>query len=106
MTSGSPKYPAKHCHVYEYSTIEATPQKLNYAPLYPKAHVKHNHHHEEPVMEAPRRVRVIEYEFAPRHVKADDHHVSEENVDKEAEEFIKGEHKRFELSKLISMAAG
>lgn len=57
-------------------------------------------------MEAPRRVRVIEYEFAPRHVKADDHHVSEENVDKEAEEFIKGEHKRFELSKLMSMAAG
>ncbi|KAJ4711008.1 hypothetical protein OWV82_017097 [Melia azedarach] len=66
-----------------------------------------NNNYQEYVLEEPRRTPVIEYgpPRVPVHVKAN-HHKVEENVDEEAEEFIKMEHKKFQLSKLRSELSG
>ncbi|CAK7332545.1 unnamed protein product [Dovyalis caffra] len=49
--------------------------------------------------------QAVEYEKAPVCVRVGDNVVCSENVDEVAEEFIKLEHKRFELSKWMSMKA-
>lgn len=91
--------------VYESTMVEATrPARVtDIGPRYSDGLVEYKNDYEERVVEAPR-VRVKEYhEFATQHVKPGHHHAHVENVDKEAGEFIKLEHKKFELRKLMSM---
>ncbi|KAL4638917.1 hypothetical protein ACB092_03G180700, partial [Castanea dentata] len=74
-------------------------------PQYPKVqqHVTYNNDYEEErVTEAPRRVRLAGYEYAPQYAKLSGNHVHKA-VDEEAEDFIKLEHKKFETSKMMSM---
>lgn len=126
MSFGSNQYydhPAKKYHgrdtsedyqVYESTMVEsARPagRRTDGGFRYPTVQqVEYNNDYEERVVEAPR-VRVMEYQettFAPpgpHHVKPRHHHVHVENVDKEAEEFIKLEHKKFELRKLMTMSS-
>jgi hypothetical protein len=101
--------------VYESTVVEAAPPMPavrftgHHGPSYhPNAPVEYNNdydydYEERRVVEAPRG-RVVEYEYvATQHAKpAHHHHAHIQNVDKEAGEFIKLEHKKFELRKLMS----
>ncbi|KAF5450228.1 hypothetical protein F2P56_030595 [Juglans regia] len=60
------------------------------------------------VDQALERVQVTEYELAPQQPlkPSRHHHVDSENVDKEAEEFIRAEHRLFWLSKMMSRTDG
>lgn len=85
-------------------------------------HAKHHHHWEASndyqyptfnnenvyLLDPPKRNQVVEYEKAPVYVDqvGNNDKVSKETVDAEAEEFIKHEHKMFELSRWMSMRAG
>lgn len=91
-------------------STEVMPEKLN---LYPEVYENYNinGYEERDVVihdQTPERVRVrTEYEFAPQQPLKPSryhyhHHVDSEDVDKEAEEFIKAEHRMFGLSKMMS----
>lgn len=92
--------------VYQNTISDVMTESLNIdRPQYPKVqqHVTYNNDYEEErVTEAPRRVRLAGYEYAPQYAKLSGNHVHEA-VDEEAEEFIKLEHKKFETSKMMSM---
>lgn len=68
--------------------------------------VSHVHEYGEQARRAPVHGRVVEYEYprAPLWAQeANKYSNSEEDVNREAEEFIRMEHKKFELSKETSM---
>jgi hypothetical protein len=91
--------------VYESTTMVEAARPARVTDIGPRYSygVEYNNDYEERVVEAPR-VRVKEHhEFATQHVKPGHHHVHDENVDKEAGEFIKLEHKKFEQRKLMPM---
>ena len=92
--------------VYQNTISEVMTESHNIdRPQYPKVQqyvTYNNDYEEERVTEAPRRVRLAEYEYAPQYTKPSGNHVHEV-VDQEAEEFIKLEHKKFETSKMLSM---
>ncbi|KAJ7945447.1 hypothetical protein O6P43_030507 [Quillaja saponaria] len=105
--------------VYEASTLEYEPRRYTDSPRHPKAkaHVtfKTIDHAEERIPEASpssRQVRRTDYLYydqvpPPQSIKNDGriHRVIEEDVDEEADEFIKLQHKRIELSRLVSTRA-
>ncbi|KAH7570364.1 hypothetical protein JRO89_XS05G0093400 [Xanthoceras sorbifolium] len=75
------------------------------AQQYQYANVTQHNNYEDYVLQDPRRTHAVAYERprAPVRVNSDDYKVAE-NIDAEAEEFIKIEHKKF--LRLMSQAPG
>ncbi|GFZ00047.1 hypothetical protein Acr_13g0014460 [Actinidia rufa] len=71
------------------SMFEQMPRRLTDAPKYPDVYANH------------KKGRVVQYE-TNRYAREDNNKVYEEDVDAEADDFIKHEHKKFQLSKWMS----
>ncbi|KAJ7956776.1 hypothetical protein O6P43_023162 [Quillaja saponaria] len=91
-----------------------SPHRYTYSPHYPKAHVtfKSNDYKELiPESSSKPKRRMADYLYdqvpAPQSVKNGGRHqrVIEEDINEEADEFIKLEHQRIELSRFASMRA-
>ncbi|KAK9276479.1 hypothetical protein L1049_006013 [Liquidambar formosana] len=129
MASRSSAYHAKHHHhdwdaTDDYrvhaSTMEPMPSKILDAPRRRNVHVTFSDLYEERVPETRERVRVVEYERAAEPAARNESYkratesaarngsykACEENIDAEADEFIEIRHRKFELSKWMSMNAG
>lgn len=122
----SDSYPQQY-QVSESTEVVSMPHERHVGVtdyLYPKVYDHENHNNineygeqrvDHVVDHAPERVRVTEYyEYAPQqpliikpnHYQQDDHLRTvrhQENVDKEAEDFIRAEHRMFGLNKLKTM---
>ncbi|KAI9169153.1 hypothetical protein LWI28_007803 [Acer negundo] len=116
MMYGSPKHHNKHHHHQQqqsqqyqswdssngygaYATmVESMPSQQPEAQQYQYASVTYGNNYEDYVLQDPRsRTHVVAHKrpSAPQHVYSDFVYKVAENVDVEAEEFIKLEHKKF-----------
>ena len=106
MSYATPKHHAKHPRVswgntsYEYTVYDTTVETMPYQPYrtseYPNIvdFTFNKNYEKQRILDAPKS-QMIECEYYPQLVKTTESNQVEEDVNREAEDFIKLEHKKF-----------